>query len=59
MGWFLISVPRGRIELPTPAFSGQRSTTELPRLNPFGLEAEEKDISRAFLECKSSNSLRP
>ena len=24
-------VPRGRIELPTPAFSGQRSTTELPR----------------------------
>ena len=26
-----ILVPRGRIELPTPAFSGQRSTTELPR----------------------------
>ncbi len=24
-------MPRGRIELPTPAFSGQRSTTELPR----------------------------
>jgi hypothetical protein len=25
------SVPRGRIELPTPAFSGPRSTDELPR----------------------------
>jgi hypothetical protein len=25
------SVPRGRIELPTPAFSGPRSTGELPR----------------------------
>jgi hypothetical protein len=24
-------VPRGRIELPTPAFSGPRSTDELPR----------------------------
>ena len=24
-------VPRSRIELPTPAFSGLRSTTELPR----------------------------
>ena len=24
-------VPRGRIELPTPAFSGPRSTGELPR----------------------------
>ena len=24
-------VPRGRVELPTPAFSGPRSTGELPR----------------------------
>src|ERR1700722_15485153 len=26
-----LMVPRGRVELPTPAFSGPRSTGELPR----------------------------
>ena len=30
----IIMVPRVRIELTTPAFSGPRSTTELPRHNP-------------------------
>lgn len=30
-------MPRGRIGLPTPAFSGPRSTTELSRLNAFAI----------------------
>ena len=33
-------VPRRRIELPTPAFSGPRSTTELPRQNYIGESSE-------------------
>ncbi len=39
-------MPRGRIELPTPAFSGPRSTDELPRHGDnqrfYGKDAEVK-----------------
>src|SRR5271170_635182 len=31
LGQYAGMVPRGRVELPTPAFSGPRSTGELPR----------------------------
>src|ERR1700684_3454573 len=51
-------VPGGRIELPTPAFSGPRSTDELPRhrklLNCKGEEQASQRRAAHFIE--SSNS---
>ena len=46
----IYKVPRRRIELPTPAFSGPRSTTELPRLNLFVGESSEALPSTALLK---------
>ncbi len=43
-------MPGGRIELPTPAFSGLRSTTELPR----HIWTSDKKVSHAFAKKSST-----
>lgn len=44
-------VPGGRVELPTPAFSGPRSTGELPRhrVNPKIVTARRGDVEKQSL----------
>ncbi len=41
-------VPRARIELATPAFSGQRSTTELPRRWSFRFRCGQYSIDNCM-----------
>ena len=47
-------VPRGRIELPTPAFSGPRSTGELPR---HGTEIDFTENRRAAQSGNADRNL--
>ena len=55
-------VPRGRVELPTPAFSGPRSTDELPRHrnNPrfYGKAAAGERENRPSVCFNAANSQR-
>jgi hypothetical protein len=64
LGQYAGMVPRGRVELPTPAFSGPRSTGELPRHRynqrfygkPAGAQSE-NGAPREILFCNSSHSV--
>src|ERR1700683_2518203 len=56
-------VPRGRVELPTPAFSGPRSTGELPRhrhnkrfYGKGGALGREKRLKRSGIKTKTKRN---